>query len=383
MIYQGDSLPILRNIRSKSVHSCVCSPPYLGLRDYGVAGQIGLESSIDEYVQKLVEVFREVRRVLRDDGTLWLNLGDTYGTGTKAVRKPGNRGVGKTTQSAQDIARVGGAAKQLLGMPWRVALALQADGWILRSDIIWAKPNPMPESVQDRPTKSHEYVFLFAKSPRYYYDKEAIMEPLAPSSILRLSEKNYENQTGSHRAHAGAKNNGPMKAVSSGNKQRKYGDERGRPGSHIGGSIPWEGVKRNKRTVWTIPTKPYKGAHFAVFPTDLITPCILAGTPVGGIVLDPFFGSGTTGVVAKQLERDFIGIELNADYVELARKRLAGISTGGGQGGSDSRSDRTTQGHGGDSSTAALEPDQGTKLAGVRRPPASRVRGADRGLTSL
>lgn len=324
MIFTGDSLAVLRNVRQKSVHSCVTSPPFYGLRDYGVAGQIGLEPTMEEYISKLVAVFREVRRVLKDDGTLWLNLGDSYGTGTKAVRQPGRRGIGDRTQKAQDIARVGGAAKQLLGIPWRVAFALQADGWILRSDIIWHKPNPMPESVKDRPTKAHEYLFLFSKSPRYYYDYEAVKEPLAESSILRMSQENIENQTGSARANGGTRVDRPMTPVSSGNKRRIYGEGRGRPGSHIAGSVPWEGVNRNRRTVWTVPTVAFKGAHFATFPPKLIEPCILAGTPVGGTVLDPFFGAGTVGLVAKQHGRDYLGIELNPEYVELSRKRLGG-----------------------------------------------------------
>lgn len=325
MIFQGDCLPILRNMPQKSVSSCVTSPPYYGLRDYATAGQIGLEPTPEAYIARLVEVFREVRRVLKDDGTLWLNLGDSYGTGTKAVRKPGSRGVGKNTQIAQDIRRVGGGAKQLLGIPWRVALALQADGWILRADIVWHKPNAMPESVKDRPTKAHEYIFLLSKNARYYYDHEAIKEPLSPASISRLSQ-DIENQAGSKRANGGTRPDRPMKAVMgrSGNTHRRLATERGRTKSPLGSSIPWEGVSRNKRTVWTVPTKPFKGAHFAVFPPELIQPCILAGTPAGGTVLDPFFGAGTVGIVANQTGRDYIGIELNPDYVELSRKRLGG-----------------------------------------------------------
>lgn len=326
MIFQGDSLTVLRNMPQKSVHCCVTSPPYFGLRDYGIDGQIGLEETPEAYVSRLVEVFREVRRVLKDDGTLWLNLGDSYGTGTKAGRKPGSRGIAANTQKAQDIPRVGGMAKQLLGMPWRVAFALQADGWYLRSDIVWQKPNAMPESVRDRPTKAHEYLFLLSKSQRYYYDSEAIKEPITDSSIMRLSQENLWNQAGSLRANGGTRADRPMKPVykRSGNLERKYGNERGRPGSHMGGSIPWEGVTRNKRSVWTVPTVPFKGAHFATFPPKLIEPCILAGTAIGGTVLDPFFGAGTVGVVAKQHGRDYIGIELNPEYVELSRKRLGG-----------------------------------------------------------
>lgn len=244
-------------------HTCVTSPPYFGLRDYGHAGQIGLEGNIEDFVNELVGVFREVRRVLRDDGTLWLNLGDSYagaglGGGTQ------NQGIhaypkGNTVQARTGARRVGNLKpKDLMGVPWRVAFALQSDGWFLRSDVIWHKPNPMPESIKDRPTKAHEYLFLFAKSERYFYDADAI-----------------KGQT-----------------------------------------------TRNKRSVWTVTTKPYKGAHFATYPPELIEPCILAGSPEGGTVLDPFTGSGTTGAVAIKHGRRFIGTELNPEYGELARERM-------------------------------------------------------------
>lgn len=267
-IHIGDCLQSLKKMPDQSVHCCVTSPPYFGLRDYGVDGQIGLESTPDEFVAALVAVFREVRRVLRDDGTLWLNLGDSYGK-----------------------------EKQLLGIPWRVAFALQADGWYLRQDIIWHKPNPMPESVRDRCTKAHEYVFLLSKSLRYYFDSEEIKEPAAESSLARLSQPTLDQQIGS--ARVPGKTNGNMKAVG--------------------------GEMRNKRSVWTVTTKPYKGAHFATFPPDLIEPCILAGCPVGGIVLDPFGGSGTTAGVALAHGRKAVLCELNLEYADLVPARVESI----------------------------------------------------------
>ncbi|MFN8994918.1 MAG: DNA-methyltransferase [Pseudomonadota bacterium] len=301
-IHVGDCLQTLRSLPSESINTCVTSPPYFGLRDYGHDGQIGLEQTPDEFVGKLVAVFREVRRVLRDDGTLWLNLGDSY------VSQPSwGRGEGSTLQGANQGSEGGGrsdrslwglSAKNLLGIPWRVAFALQADGWTLRQDIIWHKPNPMPESVKDRCTKAHEYIFLLSKGPRYYFDSEAIAEPLAPSSIPRL-QQNIEAQVGTTRAHAGGKTNGNLKAQ---------------------GNL--ETGKRNRRSVWTVTTKPFKGAHFATFPPDLIEPCVLAGSPPGGVVLDPFGGSGTTGLVADRHGRNAILCELNPAYAAMARERI-------------------------------------------------------------
>lgn len=306
-IIQGDVIETLRSLPDGIVHTCVTSPPYWGLRDYGVAGQIGLEPTPEEYVEKMVEVFREVRRVLRDDGTLWLNLGDSYAGHTKAGDKRfGNPEFNKNRPSRAQTKTPGKSVptglkpKDLVGIPWRVAFALQADGWYLRSDIIWHKPNAMPESVKDRPTKAHEYIFLLAKSPRYYYDADAIREPHA-----RLwNEKNGGSFAKPNHEEAQAKK------VSGALNHR--------------GSYPMPNPKgRNKRTVWTVATKPFKGAHFAVFPPDLIEPCILAGSPPGGVVLDPFFGSGTTGMVAQKHGRQWIGIELNPDYIEIAKRRLA------------------------------------------------------------
>lgn len=292
----GDVLENLRDLGDESVRCVVTSPPYWGLRDYGVGGQIGLEKTPEEYVEKMVDIFREVRRVLIEDGTLWINLGDSYnaagrkGHGTSIGYK---QGTNRASALEQDHVRPSAAAlkqKDLIGIPWRVALALQADGWYLRQDIIWHKPNPMPESVRDRCTKSHEYIFLMSKSPKYYFDHEAIKEP--------------------------AKYKGPQKT-------QKRGEFGGKGGAKKG-LEPFRAVttKRNRRDVWSITTKPFKGAHFAVFPPDLVEPCVLAGSAPGDIVLDPFFGSGTTGVVASKLGRSFVGIELNPEYAEIAQKRI-------------------------------------------------------------
>jgi DNA modification methylase len=317
---------------SESVDCCVTSPPYWGLRDYGVHGQIGLEASVSDYVEKLLGVFKEVKRVLRDDGTLWLNLGDSYAaaSGNKRNQPQTNtttvNGIrvrmprGSTPSDHRSSFRrdknncipvfeknSGLKPKDLVGIPWRVAFALQADGWYLRSDIIWHKPNPMPESVTDRPTKSHEYIFLLAKSEKYFYDHNAVREPNKPASIKRMS-RNWDGDT--NRAYAGGKQNNLDKYFASG--QAATNALRG----------------RNRRTVWTVTTKGFKGAHFATFPTDLIEPCIKAGCPEGGRVLDPFFGAGTTGLVASRLNRKFTGIELNPAYAEMARVRIFGENHG-------------------------------------------------------
>jgi DNA modification methylase len=290
-------------MRARTVHCCVTSPPYFGLRDYGVDGQIGLERTPDAYVAKLVEVFREVRRVLRDDGTLWLNLGDSYATGAGKVGncpgggEQGRLWSGPTTQ-ANRLPLPGLKPKDLLGIPWRVAFALQADGWYLRSDIIWHKPNPMPESVRDRPTKAHEYLFLLAKQERYYYDADAICETCSPPS------------GGRQRAAI----NGDTRYV--GGSFKDYHD--GRTARHQ----VYQPQTRNRRTVWTVTPRPFKEAHFATFPPGLIEPCILAGSPVGGTVLDPFSGAGTTGLVAAQHGRRYRGIELNPEYVDMSRRRI-------------------------------------------------------------
>ena len=327
MIHQGDCLTILRErFAPESVQCCVTSPPYWGLRDYGVEGQLGLEATPELYVAKMVEVFREVKRVLKADGTLWLNLGDSYAGSGRGNNPNGKQGTNKVTAFDPEYSGVvpsGLKPKDLVGIPWRVAFALQADGWYLRSDIIWHKPNPMPESVTDRCTKSHEYLFLLTKSERYYYDWEAIKEPMSMSSVERLSQPNLENQEVSDRVPG--KTNGNMKAVGKIDKQRGHGRR------HAGFNDRWDAMEkeeqcsgmRNKRSVWTIATQPYSEAHFATFPPKLIEPCILAGCPSGGLVLDPFAGSGTTIQVAQQLGRQGVGIELNPAYITLADTRTA------------------------------------------------------------
>jgi DNA modification methylase len=305
MIYTGNCLDILPTLDAESVQCCVTSPPYWGLRDYGVDGQIGLEKTPEEYVEKMVRVFREVRRVLRDDGCLFLNLGDTYAA-ARSYQVPDNkyRDVGnKIGHQVPD----GYKQKDLIGIPWRVAFALQSDGWYLRQDIIWSKPNPMPESVTDRCTKAHEYIFLLTKSARYYYDNEAIKERQAESSAERaLYGWNGRNDDGSNGARTGA---GIRKMKESGMSMGEAG------------LIPLDGM-RNKRSVWTITTKPFSGAHFAVFPPKIPEICIKAGSRPGDTILDPFSGAGTTGLVAEKLGRKYIGIELNQDYADMAAKRI-------------------------------------------------------------
>jgi len=319
------------------VQTCVTSPPYFGLRDYGHSGQIGLEATPDQYIAKMVEVFREVKRVLKDDGTLWLNIGDSY-TGGKTGRddagkdiggRGGNKlGSGNPGGGVQRKATEGYKPKDLIGIPWLLAFALRADGWYLRQDIIWHKPNPMPESVTDRCTKSHEYIFLLSKSERYYFDNGAIKESAAPASIARWNQ-DIDSQIGKDRVPG--KTNGNMKAVGGkggknafrGQGHQREGDNG--PANREGRDMQDVGTSetRNKRSVWTVATTPYSGAHFATFPTALIEPCILAGAPAGGVVLDCFFGSGTTGQVAQQLGRHYIGCELNPAYKQLQDERTA------------------------------------------------------------
>ena len=294
-IIEGDCRDTLAGLPERSVQTCVTSPPYFGLRDYGHDGQLGLEPTPDEFVAALVAVFRGVRRVLRDDGTVWLNLGDSYAVNGGA-RSYGSTDGALGRGDAPGFLRrapAGLKPKDLLGIPWMVAFALRADGWYLRSDIIWSKPNPMPESVTDRPTKAHEYVFLLSKGPRYFYDADAIREP-----------NDHPDRSGTN----------PRLAIST----QPGNTFQGRDGRAIE-SNP-EG--RNRRSVWTVATQPFPGAHFATFPPKLIEPCILAGCPEGGTVLDPFAGSGTTGVVALRHTRSFIGCELSPTYVELARRRI-------------------------------------------------------------
>jgi DNA modification methylase len=334
MIIRGDALTELLKLPDESINCCVTSPPYWGLRDYGVSGQLGLEGTPEEYVAKMVDVFREVRRVMKNDGTLWLNLGDSYAGSWGAQGREGSMAA-RSVVSARQIAAAakkkshtgsvqenGLKPKDLVGIPWRVAFALQADGWYLRQDIIWSKLNPMPESVRDRCTKAHEYIFLLSKSAKYYYDAEAIAEPIAQASIERLSQPNLENQAGSNRVPG--KTNGPMKAVGKIRLRPNGAATYEKFGFDTGCGVNANGT-RNRRSVWTITTKPFKEAHFATFPPEIPELCILAGCPAGGMVLDPFFGAGTTGLVAKELGRDFIGIELSEKYCKMAERRIAKV----------------------------------------------------------
>lgn len=321
----GDCREAMATLPDNSVHCCVTSPPYWGLRDYGVDGQLGLEQTPEEYVANMVQVFREVRRVLRDDGTLWLNLGDSYarqgGATDNKNRSRELAHMAETQKRAMNKVADGYKPKDLVGIPWRVAFALQADGWYLRQDIIWHKPNPMPESVTDRCTKSHEYIFLLSKSARYYYDQKAIAEPLADSSVARLSQVNLANQNGSDRIPG--KTNGAMKAVGPRFGGSKYGDDESELMRTKSGN-EWTGGDglRNRRSVWTVTTQPFKEAHFATFPPKLIEPCILAGCPEGGTVLDPFNGAGTTAIVCIQNGRQYVGAELNPEYMGISERRI-------------------------------------------------------------
>ena len=317
IILPGDALEQLRYLPPESVHTCVTSPPYYNLRDYGAAGQIGNEASVEEYLQSLVSVFHEVRRVLRTDGTLWVNMGDSYAT--RSGSQPPTNTRNSCGHTAKHTPR-GYKYKDLIGVPWQLAFALRADGWYLRQDIIWNKSNCMPESVRDRCTKSHEYIFLLSKAERYYFDAAAISEPIAESSAKRYLQ-NIEAQKGSDRQPG--KTNGPMKAALPRFGGEKYGNNTTPEARTKSGKVYVPTLRRNKRDVWTVSTSGFRGAHFAVFPEKLIEPCILAGSPLGGTVLDPFAGSGTTGVVAKRLRRDFIGCEINPDYAQMAADRIA------------------------------------------------------------
>jgi len=298
----GDCRETMRKWKEQGIkaQTCVTSPPYYGLRDYGHEGQIGLEETPDEYIKAMVEVFRCVWDVLEDDGTLWLNIGDSYynyrpGKGQALVKQS----VANSDQDLpQTCARRGNKfdglkEKDLIGIPWMLAFALRAEGWYLRQDIIWHKPNPMPESVQDRCTKAHEYIFLMSKSQKYYYDIDAIKEDAVTAGNVGGSFQGRQGGADYHAQGGGV-----------GSEAKEY-------------------LNKNKRSVWTVNTKPYAGAHFAVFPQELIEPCIMAGAPVGGIVLDPFMGSGTTAQVAQHLGRQYLGCELNLDYKSLQNKRVA------------------------------------------------------------
>lgn len=312
-VLHGDCRDVLPTLPANSIHCVITSPPYWGLRDYGVAGQIGLEPTYQAFIAEMVAVFREVRRVLRQDGTLWLNLGDSYcstdklgggigGNNGKHVLAEDGSVPSWAVRSRKD-AQLGLKPKDLCGIPWRVAFALQEDGWWLRQDIIWSKPNPMPESVTDRCTKAHEYLFLLSKSSRYYFDAEAIKEPLAPKTFTTFGT--------AHRPQG----NDALGSVKSDNW-----------GSTVEVRKPkiWSDANmgRNKRSVWEIATAPFSEAHFATFPPALVEPCIKVGSPKGGTILDPFGGSGTTGLVADRFQRNAILIELNPKYVEMAERRI-------------------------------------------------------------
>lgn len=300
-ILVGDVLTRIKEIPDQTVQCVVTSPPYWGLRDYGHDGQLGLEPTPEAYVKNMVQVFREVRRILKDDGVLWLNLGDSYagsgkgrnadGTHQEGGKQGTSRGTieGKLHKTTVENLK----PKDLVGIPWRVAFALQTDGWWLRQDIIWHKPNPMPESVTDRCTKAHEYLFMLTKSPQYYFDNEAIKEPSANlgTTKIRFGVNKYGD------------NNDPKHATKSGNTYTDNGT-------------------RNKRSVWTVPTRPFKGAHFAVMPEALCEPPILATSQPDDIVFDPFTGSGTVATVALRHSRNYLGIELNSDYTQIAHDRI-------------------------------------------------------------
>lgn len=329
-IINSDCLQGLKTLPDKSVNCCVTSPPYYGLRDYGHEGQIGLEETPEQYVQKLVEVFREVKRVLKDDGTLWLNLGDSYAggnakCGTEGEKQRTNKG-GSWIENDR-LATIknklpGLKTKDLIGIPWMVAFALRADGWYLRQDIIWNKPNPMPESVTDRCTKSHEYIFLLSKSQKYYYDSDSISE----KSITNINNKQGDRGIQGYAIASGG-NNGNSQRSNSGGYGYKYLKENGQTNHTMHknralGNKDEDYPLRNKRSVWTVTTKPFSEAHFATFPEDLIVDCIKAGCPENGIVLDPFMGAGTTALVAKKLNRNYIGFELNREYIKIAERRI-------------------------------------------------------------
>jgi len=311
----GDAQSVLRTFPNECIDMCCSSPPYWGLRDYGVDGQLGLEKTPEEYVAKMVEIFGEVKRVLKPEGTLWLNLGDTYSShkDCKSIGQTLAKGTNRETaheidkgkshsRNTKALKSCGLKNKDLIGIPWRVAFALQADGWYLRQDIIWHKPNPMPESVRDRCTKAHEYIFLLSKQPKYYCDMEAIKE----------DAKDAESYSGRRERNAPQMYHADRKNCSQSGSVKENGK------LTSGQTYP----KVNKRSVWTVTTKPYSEAHFATFPPDLIEPCILAGCPKGGVVLDPFMGAFTTALVAYQQRRNYIGCELSPAYIKLGEKRI-------------------------------------------------------------
>ena len=302
----GDALETLKNFPNESINCCITSPPYYGLRDYHKKGQIGREATVEEYLNRLVEVFREVRRVLKKDGTCFLVLGDSYaGTSSKKEQRDPKYPKGRNGQDLSITQKVAGyKSKDLMGIPWRLALLLREDGFYLRSDIIWHKENAMPEACRDRPTRSYEHIFLLSKSPKYYYDYEQMAEPMK-----EVSKKRYVRGRKPDNKYLKENSGAKLQKI---NEARKYGE-------YKGDNIP---QFRNKRDIWTINTTSFRGNHYAAFPPKLVEICMLAGCPKGGVILDPFIGSGTVGFVALMQDRNYIGIELNEEYVNLARKRI-------------------------------------------------------------
>jgi len=308
----GDCRETMRRWAKEGIkaQTCVTSPPYFGLRDYGHDGQLGLEETPEEYIKSMVEVFRCVWDVLEDDGTLWLNIGDSYADNNSRASNNGRAGFGNAREKVVNRTGEGLKTKDLIGIPWMLAFALRADGWYLRQDIIWHKPNPMPESVQDRCTKAHEYIFLLSKSQKYYYDIDAIREPHSQAEKDGVTKEMMQKEWTAKRESQGKVQSDQSGKTNQGGTVNRNKNYYGNP----------EG--RNKRSIWTVNTKPYKGSHFATYPPKLIEPCILAGCPESGIVLDPFMGSGTTAFVALINKRQYLGCELNSNYEDLQKKRI-------------------------------------------------------------
>jgi DNA modification methylase len=323
---QGNCIDKIKELDDNSIDCVVSSPPYFGLRDYGVDGQFGLEKTYQDYLTNTVKVFETFKPKLKDTATIWWNVGDSYSSGKRTTTKNqslrGNKDYGVTRTPVQQ----GIKEKDLLMIPNRVAIKLQDAGWYIRSEIIWHKPNPMPESVRDRPTSCHEKIWLITKNKKYYYDADAIKEPITDTTAIRLLQKNIDNQKGSSRANGGMKSNGNMKAMGRKNFNKNMGGS-GTSFVNHSGYKKADGTyminpTRNKRNVWSVTTKPFKGSHFATFPKDLIEPCIKAGCPENGIVLDPFGGAGTTGIVSALNNRNAILIELNPEYIKIAEDRI-------------------------------------------------------------
>jgi DNA modification methylase len=336
-IIQGDALEVLRSMPDELVQCVVTSPPYWGLRDYGIDGQLGLEKKPEEYVEKMVAIFQQVKRVLKKDGTVWLNLGDSYcgsQSNAGAVINPdslsykGGQRLGMPTGKSVRAEVKGLKPKDLVGIPWRVTFALQADGWYLRSDIIWSKPNPMPESVTDRPTKAHEYIFLLSKNAKYYYDAEAIKEPASHNTnerVARGGKKRLPTDKISGTRPKTPKAQSVPTGWNTGDGRHdtiKGRYPKNKNNSSFDAAMAVMPDKRNKRSVWSVNPQAFPEAHFATFPEKLIKPCILAGSREKDIVLDPFIGSGTTALVARNLNRKYLGIELNPEYIKISEKRL-------------------------------------------------------------